>query len=147
SCTYGPRQFGTEDQGWVAHFIISSALGRRLTIYGDGKQTRDVLYIDDLIKALDLALRKSDKTKGKVYNIGGGRVNTISLLELVAYIEKLLNRKIDYSFAEWRPGDQKVYVSDIRKATEDFGWAPQVRKEEGIKKLLNWVTANRELFE
>jgi len=146
SCIYGTRQFGNEDQGWVAHFIISSFFGKDLIIYGDGKQIRDVLYVDDLINAFSLALKNIDKTKGQIYNIGGGIKNTLSLLELIDYLEKLLNKRITYSFEDWRPGDQKVYVSNILKACHDFEWQPQVSREAGIIKLFNWVRENKGIF-
>ncbi|NVM52480.1 MAG: GDP-mannose 4,6-dehydratase [Candidatus Helarchaeota archaeon] len=146
SCIYGYRQFGTEDQGWVAHFIISSLFNRKFTIYGDGKQTRDVLFVQDLIDAFQLAFKKINITKGKAYNIGGGPNNTVSLLELIHLLEKLLNHKIKYDFNDWRPGDQKVYYSNINKAKKDFNWIPQISKEEGIQKLFNWVRDNSTLF-
>ena len=147
SCIYGTRQFGNEDQGWVAHFIISSYLGKNLIIYGDGKQVRDILYIDDLLRAFEMALEKIDITGGKIYNIGGGRENTISLLELIDYIEKILGKKVNFSFDSWRPGDQKVYVSNILKAYNDFGWKPSISRETGIMKLFNWVKENKSIFE
>jgi len=146
SCIYGTRQFGNEDQGWVAHFVISSVLGNPLTIYGDGKQIRDILFIDDLVRAFTLSMNKINRTKGEIYNIGGGKENTISLLELIEYLENLLGRKIGYSLGDWRPGDQKVYYSDIRKAEKDFDWRPAIAKEEGIKKLFDWIVENEQLF-
>jgi CDP-paratose 2-epimerase len=146
SCIYGLRQFGNEDQGWVAHFIISSVLNKPITIYGDGKQVRDILFIDDLARAFDLACKNVEKTKQQVYNIGGGVKNTISLLELIEFLEKLIGRKIDYRFSDWRPFDQKVYISSIDKAKKDFGWEPKISKEEGIRKLFDWVNENKKLF-
>ncbi|MGB9690845.1 MAG: GDP-mannose 4,6-dehydratase [Candidatus Sumerlaeaceae bacterium] len=146
SCQYGPRQFGNEDQGWVAHFIIAAHKGRDINIYGDGKQVRDILYVDDLVRAFRMAAAAISKTAGKIYNIGGGRDNTISLLELVADLEQLVSRKITLHFGPWRPGDQPVYISDIRRAQEDFGWTPQISKSEGVRRLLEWVRANSELF-
>jgi CDP-paratose 2-epimerase len=144
SCIYGTRQFGNEDQGWVSYFIISSFFNRPIVIYGDGKQVRDVLYIDDLIRAFELAYQNIKKTKGKVYNIGGGAKNTMSLLELLNMLKNLgLNPK--YKFDKWRPADQKVYISDIKKAKE-FDWAPKITPKEGVKKLLNWVKENKRLF-
>ena len=145
SCIYGTRQFGNEDQGWVAHFVISSILGKPLTIYGDGKQVRDILFISDLVNAFDLVLKNISKTKGEVYNIGGGVENTISLLELINLLEKISGKKISYTFSDWRQFDQKVYISDVRKAKE-FGWAPTVSPGEGIRKLSEWVTKNKALF-
>lgn len=146
SCVCGTRQFGTEDQGWLAHFVISATLGRPLTIYGDGKQVRDVLCVNDLIKAFDMASNNAPRTKGQAYNVGGGKANTISLLELIDQLEKLLGRKIRCSFDEWRPADQKVYYSDITKAKRDFGWEPEISKKEGIKRILGWVKENERLF-
>ena len=116
SCIYGTHQFGIEDQGWVAWFAIASAFGKPITIYGDGRQVRDVLFIDDLLAAYDGAVAAIDKTAGNIYNIGGGPDYTMSLLELLALLESELGRPIGHSFSEWRPGDQRVYVSDVRKA-------------------------------
>jgi len=147
SCIYGLRQFGNEDQGWVAHFLISSVFNKPIVIYGDGKQVRDVLFISDLINAFNAAVNNINKTKGEVFNMGGGPKNTLSLLELIDFINKARGRKIDVSFDDWRPFDQKVYISDIRKAKEYFGWEPQVDKETGINKILNWITSNIHLFE
>ncbi len=147
SCIYGTRQFGNEDQGWIAHFVISAALGRPITIYGDGKQVRDALYVSDLIKAFEMATDNIATTAGQAYNMGGGRENTISLLELISYLEGMMKRKIEHSFQNWRPGDQKVYVSNISKAKKDFGCSPKVSVEDGIDRLFDWVTRNRDLFE
>ena len=147
SCIYGIRQFGVEDQGWVAHFVISPVFGRPLRIYGDGKQVRDVLYMDDLIRAFDLALRNIERTSGEIYNIGGGPNNQLSLLELIYILEELSRKKIEYSFHDWRPGDQRVFVSDISKAKRDFGWRPQIGVRKGIERLSKWVNENRGIFE
>jgi CDP-paratose 2-epimerase len=146
SCIYGARQFGNEDQGWVAHFIISSLLNRTLTVYGNGKQVRDILYIDDLIRVFELATINITKAKGEIYNIGGGSENSISLLELITKLEDLLGRKISYTFDKPRPGDQPIYISNIKKAKVDFGWEPRVSKDEGIKRLVDWVQENKVLF-
>lgn len=146
SCIYGQRQFGMEDQGWVAWFIIASLLGKKITIYGDGKQIRDLLYITDLVEAFNLATKNIEKTKGKIYNIGGGAKNTLSLLELVDLLEGLLGKKIEYSYGDWRAGDQKVFVSNISKAEKDFGWVPRVDVKEGVKRLFDWVNRNRQDF-
>lgn len=144
SCIYGTRQFGNEDQGWVAHFVISSIFGRPLTIFGDGKQVRDVLFIDDLVRAFELASSNIKITKGKAYNIGGGVSNTISLLELLTIL-KNLGHEAKVTFSDWRPADQKVYISDVTKAAE-FGWKPKISPEEGVNKLAQWITANKALF-
>ncbi|MBU1019224.1 MAG: GDP-mannose 4,6-dehydratase [Patescibacteria group bacterium] len=147
SCIYGYRQFGVEDQGWVAWFIIATVLGKPLTIYGDGKQVRDVLFVEDLVAAYDGCIQNIDKIAGSVYNIGGGSGNQMSLLELLAFLEKFTGRKIDTSFDDWRPGDQPVFVCDIAKAKAEFGWEPKVSVEEGVKKLYDWIVENKGLFE
>jgi CDP-paratose 2-epimerase len=144
SCIYGERQFGIEDQGWVAWFTIASCLEKPVTIYGDGKQVRDVLYIQDLIRAFDMAYQKIDVTAGQVYNIGGGRRYTMSLLELLDFLEKTLDRKISYRFSNWRPGDQKAYISDCAKAKREFGWEPLMSPRLGVNQLLNWVRQNQD---
>jgi len=146
SCIYGPRQFGVEDQGWVAWFTICSVLGKPVTIYGNGKQVRDVLFVDDLIECYVKAIKNIEKIKGEIYNIGGGPTNTISILELISLLEEFSGNKLKYSFSEWRPGDQKVFICDIRKAKNDLGWYPKINVREGIKKLFDWVSENKELF-
>lgn len=147
SCIYGRRQFGNEDQGWVAHFIISSSFGRPLTIYGDGKQIRDILFVDDLVRAFSLAVKNINKTVGNIYNIGGGADNTLSLLELVSMIENKLGKKINPALSEWRPGDQQVYVSNSAKAYADFQWKPEIDAKKGIELLFEWVESNKQLFD
>ncbi len=147
SCIYGPHQFGIEDQGWVAWFSIQSMRERPVVIYGDGKQVRDVLFVGDLIAAFDLAITNIDRTSGQAYNIGGGPANTMSLLELLDLLEVRVGRRPDYSFDEWRPGDQLVYVSDIDKAKADFGWAPKVGVSEGVGRLLEWLGENESAFQ
>lgn len=146
SCIYGPRQFGIEDQGWVAWFTIATLADKPITIYGDGKQVRDVLYVDDLVRAFRMATEQIDKTAGKIYNIGGGTSNTMSLLELVDFLKQYHGKEIDPSFGDWRPGDQPVYISDISKANNEFGWAPEVEVKDGVKQLTEWVRANEHLF-
>jgi len=145
SCIYGYRQFGIEDQGWVAWFIIASVLNKPITIYGDGLQVRDVLFIDDLIRCYMLAIKNIKKTGGQVYNIGGGPKNVISVWkEFAPKLEKLLGRKIPVKYSDWRPGDQPVFICDISKAKKDFGWSPKITVDEGITKLVNWVIENKE---
>ena len=147
SCIYGPRQFGIEDQGWIAWFIIAATLGKKITVYGDGKQVRDVLYIDDLVRLFEIAVEKIGKTKGKIYNVGGGRENTLSVWsEFGPILDGLFGRKIDVLFSDWRPGDQKVFISDIRYIEKELGWKPKVKVENGIEKLFHWVQENKELF-
>ena len=146
SCIYGPRQFGVEDQGWVAWFTIAALLGRPITIFGDGKQVRDVLHIDDLVRAYRRAFHRIRDVAGEVFNIGGGPRNTMSLLELLEMLKDLLGRPVPVGYDDWRPGDQVIYVSDIRKARRDLGWTPAVRPEAGVRRLYRWIAANRQLF-
>jgi CDP-paratose 2-epimerase len=147
SCIYGPRQFGIEDQGWLAWFIIALSLNKTITIYGNGKQVRDILYIDDLIRAFDMACKNIRQTKGQIYNIGGGIKNTISVWqEFKPILEKLFQKEITATFSSVRPGDQPIYCSNISKAEKDFGWKPLVSIDEGIRELHKWVTDNRFLF-
>jgi CDP-paratose 2-epimerase len=147
SCIYGPRQFGMEDQGWVAWFAIAVLTGKPITIYGDGKQVRDVLFIEDLMNAYDLALENIDRVAGRVYNVGGGPDKTISIWkEFAPMLEKLVGHPISTGQGDWRPGDQRIYVSDIRKAKQELGWEPVVTPLEGITRLFEWVKNNRQLF-
>ncbi len=147
SCIYGPHQFGVEDQGWVAWFVLRGLLAQPVTIYGDGRQVRDVLYVDDLLAAFDAAVARMDRVAGRVYNIGGGPQNTLSLLELVELIRGMEGRALEHSFGDWRPGDQRVFISDIRRAGEELGWAPRVPPEQGVRMLRDWMAAHRELIE
>jgi CDP-paratose 2-epimerase len=147
SCIYGPRQFGVEDQGWAAWMVIAALTGRPLTIYGDGKQIRDVLYVDDLLDAYDAAIAKIDTARGQVYNLGGGPENTMSIwTEFGPLLEKLLGKPVPAARGDWRPGDQKVFVADIRKAERELGWKPKIGVEAGVGRLFEWVRENRELF-
>jgi CDP-paratose 2-epimerase len=147
SCIYGPRQFGIEDQGFLAHFVISSVLGRPITIYGNGKQVRDILYIDDLLMAFERAVKRIDVAAGQVYNIGGGPQNTISVwIEFRELLAELLGLEVQASHDDWRPGDQLVYVSDPTKARRELGWEPRTSVRAGIEKLSHWVMENRQLF-
>lgn len=145
SCIYGPRQFGVEDQGWLAWFAIAAVTGRPIRIYGDGKQVRDVLYVADLVAAFD-AFHRSGMRHG-VWNIGGGSGNTLSLLELVALLEERVGRRIPLSFGAWRPSDQKVYISDIARAAADLGFEPRVSPREGVDAVVRWVEGHRDLFD
>lgn len=137
SCIYGERQFGFEDQGWVAHFIFSLLQGRPVTIFGNGKQVRDLLYVQDLVRAFEAVMGK--KPESRVFNIGGGMDNTLSLLEFVDYLGKKADRKPDIHFAPERPSDQKVYISDFSLLTQETGWKPHVSCREGIDRLYEWV--------
>jgi len=146
SCIYGYRQFGIEDQGWVAWFTIATQLEKPLTIYGNGKQVRDVLFIDDLIGAYMKAIDDPDAVNGKAYNIGGGPSSSLSLLQLIKMLEKLSGGQIKPKYGEWRPGDQHLYISDIRRLQKDIGWSPKIMPQEGVKRLHAWVSENSELF-
>jgi CDP-paratose 2-epimerase len=146
SCIYGYRQFGVEDQGWVAWFCIATALGKNITIYGDGKQIRDVLFITDLINAFELAYRNKRKAVGQIFNIGGGPSNTMSLHELLRYLKAQNGKKIAVDYKCWRPGDQKVFVGNISKAKSMLGWQPTIVPTQGVEKLFRWITDNKALF-
>ncbi len=147
SCIYGTRQFGVEDQGWLAWFIIAAVTGRPITIYGNGKQVRDVLFIDDLMDAYDAAFNHIKASAGQIFNIGGGRQNSISVWsEFGPLLENLLGHPIKTKRKEWRPGDQPVFISDIRKAQTLLGWQPRVGVEQGLQRLYDWVKENQDLF-
>lgn len=139
SCIYGAHQFGVEDQGWVAHFAASVLLEKPITIFGDGKQVRDLLYIDDLVRAFDRVIKHIGISQGHVYNMGGGINNTISLLELIELLERISGKKAKLKHAKERPGDQKYYVSNIDKAFRDFNWRPTISVEQGIRMLYEWL--------
>ncbi len=148
SCIYGPRQFGIEDQGWLAWFVIAAVLEKPITIYGNGKQVRDMLHVRDLIAAYDDAVVRQKKVGGQIYNIGGGPEHTLSIwVECGSMLEKLMGRKIPVKRGAVRPGDQMVYISDIRKAKKELGWAPKIGVEEGARELVEWVQGHRELFD
>ncbi|MEA4908928.1 MAG: GDP-mannose 4,6-dehydratase [Anaerolineaceae bacterium] len=147
SCIYGPRQFGVEDQGWVAWFMIAAITGKPITIYGDGKQVRDVLFVEDLLDAYDHAIEHIGQAAGSVFNLGGGPANTISIwTEFGPIIEHLAHKAIPVGRGDWRPGDQKIYVSDIGKAARILEWKPRYSVQEGMQCLFDWVKSNRQLF-
>ena len=147
SCIYGPQQFGVEDQGRVAWFIIAVLLRRPLTIFGDGKQIRDILHVADLIRAYEAAIENINIVQGNAFNVGGGAENTLSLLELIEMLEDFTGQKIKLSFGDWRPGDQRVFVSDIRKAKNHLRWQTKFDTKQGILDLYQWVKTNRTLIE
>jgi CDP-paratose 2-epimerase len=148
STIYGPRQFGVEDQGWMAWLMIAAVTGIPITIYGDGKQVRDMLYVEDLLDAYDTAIEKIDVVGGQVYNVGGGPKNTISIWkEFGPELERLLGRKIPVSWGDWRPGDQRVFISDIRKAKQQLGWEPHISLPNGMQRLFDWINENKHYFE
>ena len=138
SCIYGPHQFGNEDQGWVAHFALTALGGGRLTIYGNGKQVRDVLYVEDLVELMIRAVNQKQRSAGQIYNVGGGPAHTISIWEEFREIlSKLAGKLPAVDHGEFRPGDQTIYVSDIRKAHAQFGWSPQVGLSEGLSRMID----------
>lgn len=148
SCIYGPRQFGIEDQGWVAWFLIAAELGWPITIYGNGKQVRDILYIEDLLDAYDLGIENIDAVAGQAFNTGGGPQKTISIWkEFGPLLEDIHSRKIEIDTKEWRPGDQRVFIANIDKAKAELGWEPKINVEDGIRNLAEWVHSHRTLFE
>ena len=147
SCICGPRQFGVEDQGWVAHFVVSALVGRPLTIFGDGKQVRDVLAVDDLVEAMDaFIVRAPALGGGLVYNVGGGPRFTLSLLELLDFLERETGGRPPVRFTDWRASDQRVYVSDVRRAAEALGWQPRTAPDAAVRAMIGWVREHLDLF-
>jgi CDP-paratose 2-epimerase len=140
SCIYGPRQFGIDGQGWLAWMMLTALTGRRMQVYGDGKQTRDVLYVDDLLDAYDAAVNRIETACGQVYNIGGGRDNVVAVwAEFGPILESILGRPIDADYGPWRPGDQRVFYADVAKAGRELGWQPTVSVADGVGRLFAWV--------
>lgn len=146
SCIAGPRQFGNEDQGWVAHFVYSALRGVPVVIYGDGRQVRDVLCVHDLLRAMEAVRQQTEVTAGQIYNVGGGPENTVSLLELMEHIEDITGRRIEHETDERRPGDQLVYVTDFSKLRRETGWQPEFTVPQTLQKIYDWWKRNRDLF-
>lgn len=146
SCIYGPHQFGIEDQGWVAWFVISGLLGRPITVYGDGNQVRDLLHVEDLASLYEATVSGIDKVAGRVYNIGGGSTQAFSILSTLRVIERILKCPMPFSFADWRPGDQKVYISDINAISRDLGWEPKISFDKGLVSLVQWAEGEEKLL-
>lgn len=146
SCIAGPRQWGNEDQGWVAHFLYSALQDSPITIYGDGHQVRDVLHVSDLVRAFEAARSNAEHTAGQIYNVGGGAHNAVSLLDVVQKIRRATFRRLEYTKAERRPGDQQVYVTDFGKLTAATGWVPQCSVDETLRDIELFWHGNRELF-
>jgi CDP-paratose 2-epimerase len=146
SCIAGPHQFGSEDQGWVAHFLYSALEGKPLTIYGDGRQVRDILHVDDLVRAFEAAYANRETTAGQIYNIGGGDRNAISLLELMDRVEELTGSRAGYNFGEQRAGDQLIYITDHGKFTRHAGWQPKASVDDIVSSICKWYRSNRELL-
>jgi CDP-paratose 2-epimerase len=143
SCIYGPYQFGNEDQGWVAHFILQALNDKHIKIFGDGKQVRDILYVDDLVNAFFYAHENLETVAGHAFNIGGGVSNSMSLIELIREIETISGRKVHTEYDDWRPGDQKYFVSSFNKFSKLTGWQPKINTLDGIEKLYYWLAENR----
>ena len=147
SCIYGPRQMGVEDQGWVAWFVIAAVMGHDITIFGDGKQVRDVLFVEDLLDAYDASVARIDTAAGQVYNVGGGPDMALSVwAEFGPLLGRLLGHEIPTLRGGWRPADQRIFISDIRKAGRELGWHPRIAPQEGIRRLCEWILANEGLF-
>jgi CDP-paratose 2-epimerase len=142
SCIYGPHQCGNEDQGWVAHFLIKALRREPITIYGDGSQVRDILFVDDLVDAFLLAQANIDRVRGQAFNIGGGPSNTISLHDLLDQIKAMNGAAPEIRFGAWRPGDQRYYVSNTAKMKQFTGWEPKVSAQEGVRRLHDWLSEN-----
>lgn len=147
SCIYGPRQMGTEDQGWVAYLAIAAILDKKISIYGNGKQVRDLLHVDDLIEAYQVAIKQIKLSQGQAYNIGGSKNHSFSLLEYSKFLSEVLNKKIKLIFKKWRPGDQKIYLSNINKIKKQLNWEPSICHKIGLKDLINWIKLNKSLFD
>jgi len=142
---YGERQFGVEDQGWMAWFIIAGILGRSVSIYGDGKQVRDVLYVHDLVKLYEKSMEQRNALSGKAYNVGGGLENSLSLLEFIEIL-KDQDLQLSFTFEDWRPGDQRVFISDNTKVEKELDWKPETAPDQGIRNLMSWVRENKKLL-
>ncbi|WP_374944994.1 SDR family NAD(P)-dependent oxidoreductase [Sphingomonas sp.] len=145
SCIYGRRQMGTEDQGWVAHFLIRALEGKPITLYGDGHQVRDILDVSDAVDAYVRAWARIDTVKGRAFNLGGGPANAISLRQLLAHIADLTGRDVDVTYADWRAGDQRYFVADTRAAEAALGLAPRIDWRDGVAELARWLASERRL--
>ena len=146
SCIAGARQFGNEDQGWVAHFLYAALRGAPITIYGNGKQVRDVLCVDDLVRAMDAARHLPASSEGRIYNIGGGPENAVSLLEVMTMVERITGSAFDVSYDKPRTGDQLYYVTNYSKFAQDTGWKPHISAEGTLKRIYEFWKKNRDLF-
>jgi CDP-paratose 2-epimerase len=143
SCIYGPRQMGTEDQGWVAHFLIKALMGQTISIFGDGRQVRDILNVKDAVEAYLACWKRIDAVKGRAFNLGGGPQNAVSLRQLISYIGELLGRPVDLEFHDWRPGDQRYFVADAAAARFALGLSSFVDWRLGVRELAAWLTHQR----
>ena len=143
SCIYGPRQMGTEDQGWLAHFLISAIEGRPISIYGDGRQVRDVLFVDDAVEAYIRAAADIGAVTGQALNLGGGPANAVTLLDVLGAIEAATGHRAEVRFDDWRPGDQRYFVADTRRITATLGLPPALGWQDGMARLASWMLAER----
>ncbi|WP_300574898.1 SDR family NAD(P)-dependent oxidoreductase [Phenylobacterium sp.] len=143
SCIYGPRQMGTEDQGWVAHFLIRALAGEPVTLFGDGRQVRDILHVDDVMNAYLAAWRRIDVISGRAFNLGGGVENAVSLRQLIAHIEQVLERPVELVFEDWRAGDQRYFVADTSAARDHLGLPEPLSWRDGVARLANWLSSRR----
>jgi CDP-paratose 2-epimerase len=139
SCIYGPWQYGNEDQGWMAHFLIRALHGEPITLYGDGRQVRDVLFVDDLLDLYDTTIDRQAEIGGRVYNVGGGPALTVSLLEFLDHLREAEGLEVETAFSDWRPGDQRVYVSDVGRVRAELGWTPSTSVADGTRRLREWL--------
>lgn len=146
SCIYGKHQFGMVDQGWISYITMRAVFDKPITIYGDGKQVRDILYVEDLILAMERAIESSEHSNGEIFNIGGGSQHTLSLLELIAFLQRRLKKDLTIIFSDWRSGDQKVYISDTRKIQEKLQWSPSTAFIEGFEEMLLWIQENKAIL-
>lgn len=141
SCIYGPRQMGTEDQGWVAHFLIRALAGEPISIYGDGRQVRDILNVGDAVEAYMSAWRHIERVSGRAFNLGGGPANAVSLRQLIAEIERITGREVKTAYSDWRAGDQRYYVSDTSAARRELGLQRPLDWRTGVAELADWLQA------
>ena len=146
SCIYGPNQFGIEDQGWVAWITLCSLINKKINIFGNGKQVRDILYIDDLVNLFYKIYTNRKKISKNYYNCGGGIKNSISILELIDTLQKYNRRKAKISFKKERKADQKIFVSNNKSLYKNFRWLPKTSKQQGIRKLYIWIKENLDIF-
>lgn len=146
SCIYGNRQFGIEEQGWLAWFTLAALMGRRISIYGDGKQVRDVLEVSDLVRLYRLCILHGDEISGSIFNAGGGPGNAVSILESLDLLEEVLGQRIERTFGDWRPGDQLIFISNNSLALRRVGWTPEVGVKQGMERLVAWIRPNLDLI-
>jgi CDP-paratose 2-epimerase len=146
SCVYGENQWGTQDQGWIAWFIKCALTNKKIKLFGNGKQVRDVLHVKDLANLINISIKKINIIKGHAFNIGGGKKNTLSLLELINIIENKLKTKIIFSINKERFGDQKYFVNDLSKIKKMTGWQPKISVSNGLTRCIDWIKSNQKII-